>query len=386
MNKLTLRLRLTFLTGCILVAITICLTIISINNVDNTFVQPNLNKKMLDRELMDQENSLNKKIIDDHTFDENQNNGITAHIEVIEAQKQFNDQSIMWMITIIVVGIVTTYLIAGRALKPVSDLSRNVKSINEHNLSQRIENINTKDEIGDLAISYNKMLDRLEKSFMYQKNFAANAAHELKTPLTIIKAGIQVLKLDKSPTLEDYKGNIYITEQSTQRLIQVVDDLLALASEQTEELSNNIELKNLFETISDELHPLCVEKNTNIYLDICNENIIGNQTLLYRVFFNLIENAVKYNHNNGTVRVIARVNDDNITISISDTGIGIPKEVLPLIFEPFYRVDKSRTRQLGGSGLGLSIVKTIVEKHKGTISVKSTLNVGTTFEVNLPRK
>ncbi|MFJ7736955.1 sensor histidine kinase [Lysinibacillus sp. NPDC097287] len=381
MNKLTLRFRLTLLTGCILVAITILLTLISIHNVDNKFVQPNITGKMLNRESVEQIQPFNTEIIDKDSI-----KGLAVSVEVKEAQKQFNVQSIMWMIAIIVVGIGATYILVGKALKPVSDLSKSVKSIGEHSLSQRIENINTEDEIGDLAISFNKMLDRLEKSFMYRKSFAANAAHELKTPLTIIKSGIQVLKLDPSPTIEDYKENVDITELSTQRLIQVVDDLLALASEEAEELFHDIELKDVFEAIIDELKPLCMEKNTNIHVDICNEKIRGNPTLLYRVFFNLIENAVKFNDTHGTVTVGTSVHDDVLTITISDTGMGIPKKALSMIFEPFYRVDKSRTRQLGGSGLGLSIVKTIVEKHKGTISVNSILHVGTTFEVNLPRK
>lgn len=381
MNKLNLRFRLTLLTGCILVVITMMLTFISIYNVDNKFVQPNVTGKMLNRESVENMQPFNKEIMDNEL-----NNGLAVSVEVKEAQKQFNVQSILWMIAIIVIGISATYILVGRALKPVEDLSKSVKSIGEHSLSQRIEKINSNDEIGDLAISFNKMLDRLEKSFMYRKRFAANAAHELKTPLTIIKSGIQVLKLDPSPTLEDYQENIDITEQSTQRLIQVVDDLLALASEESEEFYHNIELNNLFGAIIDELQPLCMEKKININLDHCSGLVRGNQTLLYRVFFNLIENAVKFNDTHGTVTVNTSVHDNVMTIAISDTGMGIPKEALPFIFEPFYRVDTSRTRQLGGSGLGLSIVKTVVEKHKGSINVKSNLNVGTTFEVNLLRK
>ncbi|MEG0737381.1 MAG: HAMP domain-containing protein, partial [Longicatena sp.] len=217
MNKLTLRVRLTLLTGCILVAITTFLTIISIYSVDNKFVQPNVVGKMLEREYVDHVQPFESEIINMDT-----NNGLSVSVEIKEAQKQFNVQSILWMIAIIIVGISATYILVGKALKPVNDLRTSVKSISEHSLSHRLENINTKDEVGDLAISFNKMLDRLEKSFLYRKNFAANAAHELKTPLTIIKSSIQVLKLDPTPTLEDYKVSMDITEQSTQRLIQVV--------------------------------------------------------------------------------------------------------------------------------------------------------------------
>jgi signal transduction histidine kinase len=384
MKKLTLRMRLTVLTGCILTAIAIILTSISIFSAEDKFVEPLYRTKM-DASYMDKKESFNKEIIEDPLLDENSNSGLDVQVKITEAKEQFVDESIIWMIIIVVMGIGATYIIAGQALKPVNDLSHKVKNINEHNLSYRIENISTKDEIGDLTASFNKMLDRLEQSFIYQKSFAANAAHELKTPLATIKAGIQVLKLDNAPTLEDYKENIEVTEQATERLIQVVDGLLSLAYEKTANFSENIELKSLFQTISKELQSLRLEKNIKICLDIFEGNIRGNQTLIYRVFYNLIENGLKYNKNNGTVNVIARDQNEFIHISISDTGIGIPKEAIPYIFEPFYRADLSRARKLGGTGLGLSIVRTIIEKHKGSISVKSIVNVGTTFEVKLPK-
>ncbi|WP_459500675.1 sensor histidine kinase [Bacillus sp. C1] len=384
MNKLTLRMRLTVLTGCILIVTTTLLTVLSIYSAQYKLVIP-LSKTII---ISDQRQSFNKEMIEGPVLNEGVNSKLalqsSAMDAVREGKEQFKNQSIIWMLTIIVVGIVTIYIVAGKALKPVKELNNKVEKVSEDNLSQRIEKISTKDEIGDLAVSFNKMLDRLEKSFMYQKSFAANAAHELKTPLTIMKSSIQVLKLDKSPTLGDYKENIEVTEQSTERLIQVVNDLLTLADEQTDNFSDPIELKQLFETISVELRPFCMEKDTNISLDICDASMIGSKTLLYRAFSNLIENAIKYNHNGGTVKVIVSVHNEIIRISISDTGIGIPQEEIPFIFEPFYRVEKSRTRQLGGSGLGLSIVRTIIEKHKGTVQVESTMNVGTTFEVNVP--
>lgn len=197
-------------------------------------------------------------------------------------------------------------------------------------------------------------------------------------------AGIQVLKLEKSPTVEDYKETLEVTEESTQRLIQVVNDLLALAYEQTEHFTDEIELRTMIDTITQDLKPLCLEKNLTISVDIDVETIKGNQTLLYRVFYNLIENAIKYNHENGIIEVQGYVKNSATHISIADSGIGIPKDQLHCIFEPFYRVDHSRARELGGSGLGLSIVRTIVEKHQGKINVSSTLNVGTIFEVILP--
>ncbi|MFJ7698397.1 MULTISPECIES: ATP-binding protein [Lysinibacillus] len=381
MNNLTLRVRLTLLTGCIFVVVTILLTLLSIYSAEEKIVQP------ITSSLLNQENSLHKEIMDEASVETKLDHGISSYIEVTDVRKakeKFINQSIIWMVIIILAGIIIIYVVAGKALKPVNDLSRKIGNISEHNLSQRIEHISTKDEMGDLTASFNHMLDRLEESFLYQKSFAANAAHELRTPLTTMMAGIQVLKLEKSPTVEDYKETLEVTEESTQRLIQVVNDLLALAYEQTEHFTDEIELRTMIDTITQDLHPLCLEKNLTISVDIDVETIKGNQTLLYRVFYNLIENAIKYNHENGIIEVQGHVKNSATHISIADSGIGIPKDQLHYIFEPFYRIDHSRARELGGSGLGLSIVRTIVEKHQGKINVSSTLNVGTIFEVILP--
>lgn len=381
MNNLTLRVRLTLLTGCIFVVVTILLTLLSIYSAEEKIVQP------ITSSLLNQENSLHKEIMDEASVETKLDHGISSYIEVTDVRKakeKFINQSIIWMVIIILAGIIIIYVVAGKALKPVNDLSRKIGNISEHNLSQRIEHISTKDEMGDLTASFNHMLDRLEESFLYQKSFAANAAHELRTPLTTMMAGIQVLKLEKSPTVEDYKETLEVTEESTQRLIQVVNDLLALAYEQTEHFTDEIELRKMIDTITQDLQPLCLEKNLTISVDIDVETIKGNQTLLYRVFYNLIENAIKYNHENGIIEVQGHVKNSATHISIADSGIGIPKDQLHYIFEPFYRIDHSRARELGGSGLGLSIVRTIVEKHQGKINVSSTLNVGTIFEVILP--
>ncbi|XKO55217.1 sensor histidine kinase [Lysinibacillus fusiformis] len=381
MNNLSLRMRLTLLTGCIFIVVTILLTLLSIYSAEEKIVQP------ITSSLLNQENSLHKEIVDESAVETKMNQDIVAQIKITdvrEAKKKFINQSVIWMLIIIVAGIASIYVVAGRALKPVHDLRQKIGNISEHNLSQRIEHISTKDEMGDLTVSFNHMLDRLEKSFLYQKGFAANAAHELRTPLTTMMAGIQVLKLEKSPTVEDYKETLEVTEEGTQRLIQVVNDLLALAYEQTEHFTDDIELRTMLDTITQELQPLCLEKNITISVNIDVETIKGNQTLLYRVFYNMIENAIKYNHKNGMIEVRGRVKNGATHISIEDSGIGIPKDQLHYIFEPFYRVDHSRARELGGSGLGLSIVRTIVEKHQGKINVNSTLNVGTRFEVILP--
>ena len=387
LNKLSLRLRLTLLTGCIVILTAVCLTLTSIHNAESKIVRPILTEATAIP--MDKMVPLNSSIQPDHEAwtppAATETSTISVELRTIEAREQFVDASVIYMMIIIILGMAATYVISGRALKPVNQLSKTIKSINEHNLSHRIDHIQTKDEIGSLAGSFNTMLNRLDESFARQKRFAANAAHELKTPLTTIKAGIQVLKLDKSPSIEDYKENVDITELSTQRLIEVVDDLLKLTSEEKEKFADTIALSDTLQHIAQELEPITRQKNIQIQVvGECSHAIFGNQTLVYRALFNLLENAVKYNKHGGKVQIAVSLRGYNTIIHISDTGIGIPNEELPHIYEPFYRIDKSRSRDIGGSGLGLSIVKTIIEKHNGNIAVQSEPGVGTTFDVLFP--
>lgn len=378
MKNISLRMRLTVLTGGILIIATILLTIISIRGANNTFVQPLIGKDVDFSGLQSDE----KQEIDLET-PSSLPPDIFFSEEINMVNKQFQFQSLIWMIVIMVGGVGAIYFVAGKALEPIKKLSESIEDINEHNLSERINHIPSKDEIGNLASEFNKMLQRLENSFTYQKNFAANAAHELKTPLTIMKTGIQILKLESLPSINDYEENLEITEDNTQRLINIVEDLLTLANNRAIKFSDKIDLQEMFETIAQEVAPLCAKKNISLTFNNCHESIMGNKILLYRVFANLIENAVKYNKMNGMIEIICHDQRDHIHISIADTGIGIAKAELPFIFEPFYRVDQSRTRSLGGSGLGLSIVRSIIEEHKGRIHVKSINNMGTTFEIEL---
>jgi len=203
--------------------------------------------------------------------------------------------------------------------------------------------------------------------------------------LATMKAGIQVLSLDENTTLEEYRENARMTETSVDRMTQVVNDLLLLASagEDTEEVKEEVYLSLMFEAIFSELALVYDNLGITYEIDCNNEKLHGNSALLYRAFYNLIENAYKYNRENGNICVSVCETNGNVKIDISDDGYGIPSEHLPLIFEAFYRVDASRSRKIAGSGLGLSIVKAIIEKHGGTISVSS--EEGTNFEVVIPQ-
>jgi signal transduction histidine kinase len=299
------------------------------------------------------------------------------------AGRKFAKESLGYMLLLVAAGIILTYFLVRKALGPVRKLSQTVKEINEHNLYRKIEVPEAKDEIGSLAGSFNGMLERLNQSFTNQKNFAANVAHELRTPLSTMKAGIQVLEMDAEPSAADYKETIGIIKKSTGRMIEVVDDLLELSKNERVDFSNMVDLDRIFQEIKQDLSEKAKAMGVSIILEQCGGSIEGNGTLLYRALFNLMENAVKYNREGGYVSAGCETRDAMVKITISDNGTGISKEALEHIFEPFYRADRHRSREVRGSGLGLAIVKEIIEKHKGRIIVSSVEGEGTVFEILL---
>lgn len=402
LNKLSLRIRLTILIGLIIVFIAVCLTIISIYNADinliNLFEGTNMEsalEKTSDYKFdfgKENSNEDKKPIVIDAMPTDNPEEQYKIYSvdqmmgQIVMVKSVFAYSSILYMLVIIIIGMIITYILAGKALKPVKDLSSVIKNINEHNLAQGVENFNTKDEIGNLAESFNLMMERLNKSFKNQKQFAFNVAHELKNPLATIKASIQVLNIDENPSIEDYKESVEIIDESVQRLILVVDDLLKLANKDIDKFTDEIFMQDIFNNILEELKAKIEEKKVQVYLEECNHVITGNKILIYRALFNLLENSVKYNKTGGTVKISTVLMEEVIKINISDTGIGIADKDIDKIFEPFYRGDKSHPSKIGGNGLGLSIVKSILEDHDGSISVKSKIAVGTEFEILLPKK
>ena len=284
---------------------------------------------------------------------------------------------------VFVVGTGMTYIMAGKVLSPITKLSRDIETIDENNLFMPLLEVASKDEVSRLSISFNSMIKKLEKAFISQKNFSANAAHELKTPLAAMISRIEVCQLDDNPSLLDYKDTLNDVLQCAGRMNELVGDLLEMTTTPITERSINIDLTELLEQV---IHEVSQSNPKGIHFEnkITNINLMGDRALLYRAFLNIMQNAVKYNKPDGSVSILANADDGKAIITISDSGIGIPADQLDRIFEPFYCVDKSRSRQLGGSGLGLALVKTIIEKHGGDISADSELGENTDITVTLP--
>jgi signal transduction histidine kinase len=373
LNKIPLRLRLTILTAFVLTAICVLLTISSVFTAHNIYSVP------------DEEYNFNNSLSNPSMNNPPDTNSMGPS-RAGKTNNNFTYASVVYMFIMIVLGTGASFFIAGKALKPVVDLSKRIETIDESKLFQRLEGFDTNDEVARLATSFNHMILKLEKSFNHQKRFAANAAHELRTPLAGIIANIEVLQLDENPTVQEYKEVLEDTLANAQRLSALVYDLLKMNSASNADNCENFHVKEMFDDIILALAESSNVKNVRIENNTTTDIMLfGEKALLQRAFFNLVQNAVKYNKINGEVMITAVLNDDFVTVYIKDTGIGIPEDELENIFEPFYRVDTSRSRELGGSGLGLSIVKTIIEKHNGKIFIESENGVFSKVIVILPK-
>ena len=304
-------------------------------------------------------------------------------INVTAAQRDFNLAGLASLLVISILGTGAVYFSTKRTLKPIRNLSEQVAAITENNLDERVSGGERKDEVGMLCRSFNVMLERLGNSFSMQKRFSANVAHELKTPLATMQASVQVMRLGQAPTPDECERMLDTIDRNTGRLRSIIEDLMRLCDEQEQFEKNEIPLSELFSAIFAELTPSLAEKHIQTEMN-CTEYpaVIGNYGLLYRAFFNLVENAVKYNRESGSITISSRTKNNISEICIKDTGIGIPQEELPLVFEPFYRVNKSRSRKTGGAGLGLSVAKTIIERHGWSITAESVIERGTKFVIH----
>ena len=302
--------------------------------------------------------------------------------QVYNNKADYKRNSLIITVLLALLGGAVTYFISGHALRPIREFSDKIEEVQAQNLSDsRIEENNVK-ELNQLGISYNKMLERLSEAFEIQRQFTANAAHELRTPLALMQVQLDLYNSASHPgndadTLQTIK---MVTEQND-KLNRMVKTLLDMSELQTVGRDDKIILDAIVEEVLADLEPLAVEKNIKLIGKCEDATMIGSDILIYRLVYNLVENAIKYNHPLGQVTVTAYQRNKHVYLSVEDTGSGIPKELRERVFEPFFRVDKSRSRELGGVGLGLAFVREIVRVHDGSICIKSGKTGGTIFEV-----
>ena len=308
-------------------------------------------------------------------------------VQVYNNKADYKRNSLIITVLLALLGGVVTYFISGHALRPIRKFSDKIEEVQAQNLSDsRIEENNIK-ELNQLGISYNKMLERLSEAFEIQRQFTANAAHELRTPLALMQVQLDLYNSASHPgndadTLQTIK---MVTEQND-KLNRMVKTLLDMSELQTVGRDDKIVLDAIVEEVLADLEPLAQEKNIKLIGKCEDATMIGSDILIYRLVYNLVENAIKYNHPLGQVIVTAYQRKKHVYLSVEDTGSGIPKELRERVFEPFFRVDKSRSRELGGVGLGLALVREIVRVHDGSICIKSGKTGGTIFEVTFAQR
>ena len=303
-------------------------------------------------------------------------------VQVYNNKADYKRNSLIITVLLALLGGAVTYFISGHALRPIREFSDKIEEVQAQNLSDsRIEENNVK-ELNKLGISYNNMLERLSNAFEIQRQFTANAAHELRTPLALMQVQLDLYNSATHPgndadTLQTIK---MVTEQND-KLNRMVKTLLDMSELQSVGRDDKIILDAIVEEVLADLEPLAVEKNIKLIGKCEDATMIGSDILIYRLVYNLVENAIKYNHPLGQVTVTAYQRNKHVYLSVEDTGRGIPKKLRERVFEPFFRVDKARSRELGGVGLGLAFVREIVRAHDGSICIKSGKTGGTIFEV-----
>ena len=308
-------------------------------------------------------------------------------VQVYNNKEDYKRNSLIVSALLALLGGVAAYFISGHALKPIREFSDKIEEVQAQNLADsRIEASKIK-ELNQLSVSYNKMLERLSDAFEIQRQFTANAAHELRTPLSLMQVQLDLYHSTQHPGSDaDTVQMIKMLTEQNDRLGKMVKTLLDMSELQTVGRDEKIILNDLVDEVLEDLELLAQEKNIKLIGKYKNITMIGSDILIYRLVYNLVENAIKYNHSDGQVTVNAYKKQKHIYLSVEDTGSGIPKEIRERVFEPFFRVDKSRSRELGGVGLGLALVHEIVRVHDGSISIKSNPAGGTIFEVIFDQK
>ena len=303
-------------------------------------------------------------------------------VQVYNNKADYRKNSLIISAVLALLGGVATYFISGHALRPIRELSDKIEKVQAQNLADsRIEENQVK-ELNQLSVSYNRMLERLSDAFEIQRQFTANAAHELRTPLALMQVQLDLYHYNSHPDNDaDTVQMIKMVTEQNDRLNKMVKTLLDMSELQTVGRDDEIILDALVDEVLEDLEPLAEGKNIRLIGKCKDITMVGSDILIYRLVYNLVENAIKYNHSGGQVTVTADRKENHVYLSVEDTGAGIPEELKERVFEPFFRVDKSRSRELGGVGLGLALVREIVRVHDGSITVKSNPSGGTIFEV-----
>lgn len=324
--------------------------------------------------------------------------------EIQETKEAFLLRSVIATTIIILLSSVCTYFLTKKTLTPLQKLTSEVSQIQAQNLSTQLAVPNSKDEIAQLTRSFNEMLTRLDNAFSTQKQFSANAAHELRTPLAVLQTNLEVFEKKQEPEMVEYQQLFTMIKEQTARLSQLVGTLLDMTNLKSVPRTDHVSLEELVDEVFCDLDPVAEKAGISIHFDDSSSqdwhtdvhtpdasalnnnirNITGSYVLLYRAVYNLVENAIKYNRPNGSVTVSVKKKNGQAMILVKDTGIGISPENQKKIFDPFFRVDKSRSRAMGGAGLGLALVDSIAKEHGGTVNVLESSEAGSTIALMLP--
>lgn len=376
--KISLRMRVTLISVSVLTIVCVLLSFLLLYSAQLTIIRPT--------SVNSQDTTRKTNIIDEYI-------GIPIPVDPSEKElyefvqiaiDSFYKYSVIGIIAMWLCGIVLTYIVTGISLKPVTELKNKIASTTPKDLSKRIEGFSAGDELDSLAESFNELFDRIESAFNREKSFSAGAAHELKTPLTVIKTNLDVLNMSEEASINEYTETLAIVQKQTVRMIKLVDDLFAMYVLNDYEIVEKVSIGDLLNDISLDLALGISEKNITIQINETPCFIKANAVMLRHAFSNILQNAIKYNIENGSIDVYVNSKDNICKIVVADTGIGISEMAAAHIFEPFYREDKSRSRKIGGAGLGLSIVKNIVEEHGGTVFYRPNYPNGSIFIVELP--
>ena len=311
--------------------------------------------------------------------------GLDPNLTIVIYGAQNSFTATNWYITAVVtlLGGILAYFVSGRALRPLRTFVAQVEKVQPNNLADMKITEEVLPEFRQFSDSFNQMLERLDEGFTAQRQFTGNAAHELRTPLALMQAQVELFSAEHPDVLPETADFLRLLREQTERMTQMTRTLLEMCGLQAVPCTDHIELGPMIDEIFADLAPLA-EKN-NITLEREGDGVMtGSDTLIYRLLFNLTENAIKYNRPGGSVRLSVTPESEKLLIRVSDTGLGIPERFQRSIFQPFFRVDKSRSREYGGVGLGLSLVWEIVKLHGGTVCVENSSEAGTTVAVSLP--